>query len=94
MRPTRTKTILNGDEIVEVISLNVTWDIIRGIREKELKDSDWRFMSDQTPSQKWIDYRQFLRNLPENHFDESDEVSQGANAAADAWNEYEKPEGE
>jgi len=84
MRPTRTRTILNGDEIVEVISLNVTWEIIRGTREKELRDTDWRFMSDQSPSQEWIDYRQFLRDLPQNY--------DAANDAADAWNEYEKPE--
>jgi len=37
-------------------------------------------------------YRQFLRDLPQTYFDESDEISQGANAAADAWNEYEIPE--
>jgi len=43
-------------------------------------------------SQEWIDYRQFLRDLPQTYFDESDEISQGANAAADAWNEYEIPE--
>ncbi len=84
MRPTRTKTILNGDEIVEIISLNVTWEIIRGTREKELRDTDWRFMSDQSPSQEWIDYRQFLRDLPQNF--------ESANDAADAWNEYTKPE--
>lgn len=50
-------------------------------------------MSDQSPSQEWVDYRQFLRDLPQNHFDVSDEISQGANAAADAWNDYTKPEG-
>ena len=84
MKPTRTKTILNGDEIVEIISLNLTWEIIRGTREKELKDTDWRFMSDQSPSDEWIAYRVFLRDLPQN-YDE-------ANDAADAWNEYEIPE--
>jgi len=84
MKPTRTKTILNGDEIVEIISLNITWEIIRGTREKELKDTDWRFLSDQSPSDEWIAYRVFLRDLPQN-YDE-------ANDAADAWNEYEIPE--
>jgi len=41
-------------------------------------------MSDQNPSQEWIDYRQFLRDLPQNY--------DTANEAADAWAEYEKPE--
>jgi len=70
-----------------------TWVDIRSERDIELMNSDWRFMSDQSPSQEWLDYRQFLRDLPQNHFDETDEVSQGANAAADAWNDYAKPEG-
>ena len=73
--------------------VNVDWIFIRRQRNKELSRSDWRFMSDQSPSQEWIDYRQFLRDLPQNYFDESDEVSQGANAAADAWNDYARPEG-
>ena len=71
---------------------DTTWNVIRNDRNGILKNSDWRFMSDQSPSQEWIDYRQFLRDLPQNFFDESDETSQGANAAADAWNEYEIPE--
>ena len=87
------KTIIYaGDEIIEEIMDNVTWDEVRRNRSRELSETDWRFMSDQTPSQEWIDYRQFLRDLPQNYYDESDEVSQGANAAADAWNEYPKPE--
>lgn len=46
--------------------------------------SDWRFLSDQSPSDAWTDYRVFLRDLPTN-YDTADE-------AADAWNAYEKPE--
>lgn len=79
-------------ELVLIDSIDVEWEEVRRLRDTQLKHTDWRFMSDQTPSQEWIDYRQFLRDLPQNYFDESDEVSQGANAAADAWNEYPKPE--
>ena len=68
------------------------WIDVRYSRDKELEQTDWRFVSDRTPSQEWIDYRQFLRDLPQTYFDESDEISQGANAASDAWNEYEIPE--
>ncbi len=64
--------------------LDISWDELRFERNNALNDSDWRFMSDQTPSQEWIDYRQFLRDLPQNY--------ETANEAVDAWNEYNKPE--
>mgnify|MGYP000202674761 CR=1 FL=1 len=89
----RNSTIYSGEEIVESIKINVVWDRVRKARNKALKNSDWRFMSDQSPSQEWIDYRVFLRNLPQNYYDESDEITFGANAAADAWELFEKPEG-
>ena len=70
--------------ILQEITLNISWETIKLERKQELDNSDWRFMSDQTPSQEWIDYRQFLRDLPQNFTD--------SNSAADAWNEYEIPE--
>lgn len=88
----RSEQVYAGKELIEETFRNVTWDEVKLVREEVLEKSDWRFLSDQTPSQEWIDYRQFLRDLPQNYLDESDEVSQGANAAADAWNEYEIPE--
>ena len=88
----RKRIVYSGDEIITEETFSVKWSSLRRERDVELHKSDWRFMSDQTPSQEWIDYRQFLRDLPQNYYDESDEVTQGANAAADAWNEYPKPE--
>ena len=70
---------------------DVFWEDVRLARNKELEQSDWRFVSDRTPSQEWIDYRQFLRDLPQTYFDESDEITQGANAACDAWSSYPYP---
>jgi len=64
--------------------LSMSWDQLRQHRNNELNNSDWRFMSDQTPSQEWIDYREFLRNLPQNFED--------AWSAGDAWNQYDIPE--
>ena len=88
----RTSTVYHGTDIVEQITHDVNWDELRSNRNTELDKSDWRFMSDQSPSDEWIAYRVFLRDLPQNHFDESDVPTQGANAAADAWEEYDKPE--
>lgn len=80
----RSEQVYHGKELISETFRNVSWDEIRMIREEHLKVSDWRFMSDQTPSQEWVDYRQFLRDLPQNF--------ETANEAADAWNEYPIPE--
>ena len=71
-------------ELIESKLINFTWEEVRKRRDTELKSSDWRFMSDQTPSQEWIDYRQFLRDLPSNF--------ESSNDAANAWHEYDIPE--
>tara|TARA_R110000851_G_scaffold219557_1_gene372303 strand:- start:18 stop:269 length:252 start_codon:yes stop_codon:yes gene_type:complete len=79
----RRKVTYHGTEILEESFRDVTWDELRISRNKELNNSDWRFMSDQTPSQEWVDYRTFLRDLPQNY--------DSANDAADAWNEFTIP---
>ena len=81
----RTHTTCNHlGEIIDTVIVDVEWSELRISRNNSLTNSDWRFMTDQTPSQEWIDYRVFLRDLPQN-YDE-------ANDAADAWDEYEIPE--
>ena len=80
----RREVIYHGDEIVSETMNNVDWYSIKNMRTHILSECDYMFLSDQTPSQEWIDYRQFLRDLPQNFTD--------SNEAADAWNEYEIPE--
>lgn len=67
-----------------MVDKEITWDSVRRDRDIKLLNSDWRFMSDQTPSQEWSDYRQFLRDLPQNN-----ETPEEANEALET---YEKPE--
>lgn len=38
--------------------------LLRIERDRILQQTDWRFRSDLTPSQEWIDYCQALRDLP------------------------------
>ena len=38
--------------------------LLREERNRLLQETDWRFRSDLTPSQEWIDYSQALRDLP------------------------------
>lgn len=80
----RSEQVYAGKELISETFRDVTWDEVKLVREEVLEKSDWRFLSDQTPSQEWIDYRQFLRDLPQNY--------ESPNDAADAWNEYEIPE--
>ena len=42
-------------------------------RNQLLQQTDWRFRSDLTPSQEWIDYCQALRDLPANSEPQLDE---------------------
>ncbi len=84
----RTYEIYNHEgELIESGRKDITWQNLRQKRNDALTNSDWRFMSDQSPSQEWIDYRVFLRDLPQNY------PGDNGNAAYDAWVEYEKPEG-
>ena len=39
------------------------WQDIRSKRNTLISATDWRFRSDQTPSQAWIDYCQALRDI-------------------------------
>jgi hypothetical protein len=40
--------------------------LLRAERDRRIALTDWRFRSDLTPSQEWIDYCQALRDLPAN----------------------------
>ena len=49
---------------------------LRQERNRRLQETDWRFRSDLTPSQEWIDYCQALRDLPSTASPELDENGQ------------------
>jgi hypothetical protein len=82
----RRNIIYHGTDIISDTMQDVSWNELRSHRDELLSKSDWRFMSDQTPSQEWIDYRQFLRDLPQNY------PGDLANDACDALEAYTKPE--
>jgi len=73
----RTRTVMNGMEVVEVTSYDVSWDEVRAARDAALKDSDWRAGKDVVLSTAWKEYRQALRDLPQDHAESND--------AADNW---------
>ena len=73
----RSWTRYHGTDIIEQGMNDVSWEIVRAERDRELADTAWRAVKDRTMSQAWKDYRQALRDLPQEH----DE----ANDAADNW---------
>lgn len=73
----RNYTIYNGSEIIDSGQYEVTWEQIRKQRNYELELTDWWALKDLTMSQAKKDYRQALRDLPQNY--------ESANDAADNW---------
>jgi len=63
--------------VATVTYRDVTWQEIRYHRENLLKHSDWRAGKDVVLSTAWKEYRQALRDLPQNHAESND--------AADNW---------
>jgi hypothetical protein len=86
MMISRNYRILDGDELVDEGEYDIDWEVFRKERNRLLDESDWRVVPDRPDAQDWVDYRSFLRDLPEN-FD-----GDYANAAMDAFESYDKPE--
>ena len=62
----------NGTEIVAQGKFDVDWHTVRKERDNLLKQTDWRAVKDRTMSQAWKDYRQALRDLPQDHEEAND----------------------
>ena len=76
MRRVLTEHFADGrDDVVH--SRDVTWSEVRAHRDDALAASDWRALKDVTLPNPWKEYRQALRDLPQEHAD--------ANSACDAW---------
>jgi len=75
---TRLRTVCdhNGN-VLSQEAIDISWLQLRLERDAELKATDWRAVKDRTMSQAWKDYRQALRDLPQDHA--------SANDAADNW---------
>jgi len=75
MKRTLIEQFENGDTVEH--TRDVEWFEVRAARNQALKDSDWRALKDVVLSTPWRDFRQALRDLPQNHAE--------ANDAADAF---------
>ena len=59
-QPTKTEV---ADKIAELDAAE-PMRLLRIERNKKIAETDWRMLSDQTPSDNWTNYRQALRDLP------------------------------
>jgi len=76
MIPRRHRIYRDG-ELIEDREIDVDWDQIRFVRNSALRESDWRAGKDVVLSNPWKEYRQALRDLPQDHAE--------ANEACDNW---------
>jgi len=67
----------DGTTLIEETFRDVDWDEVRRSRDQALADSDWRALKDVVLPNAWKEYRQALRDLPQEH--------DTANEAADNW---------
>ena len=61
---TREQIDIKLKEMQSEYDLTLPLGLLREERNKRLQETDWRFRTDLTPSQEWIDYSQALRDLP------------------------------
>ena len=73
----RTQTYRAADGTLTTTMFDMTWDQIRSLRQTLLDETDWRAVSDRVLPDAWQEYRQALRDLPQDY--------ESANDAADNW---------
>lgn len=73
----RKVTVYSGTDIIDEYEVEYEWPEVRKLRNDALKETDWWAVKDLTMSQAKKDYRQALRDLPQD-FDD-------ANDALDNW---------
>ena len=69
--------IYDGKDVIEDGMREVDWAEVRGVRDSELERTDHWALKDRVMSQEKKDYREALRELPQNF--------ESANDAADAF---------
>ena len=67
----------DGETLIEETFRDVDWDEVRRLRDLDLERCDWRAGKDVVLATAWKDYRQALRDLPQEHAT--------ANDACDNW---------
>jgi len=77
----RNVRVYDAGVLQEESQRDFSWEEVRAERDRELAATDWRAIKDRTMSQAWKDYRQALRDLPQ------DFPGDNGNDAADNWPE-------
>jgi len=64
--------IYDGTTVVDDSMREVDWPEVRAARDQALVDTDWRAVKDRVLPNEWKDYRQALRDLPQDHEESND----------------------
>ena len=59
----RSFTRYHGTDVIEQGMDDVSWETVRGERDRALLECDWRALKDVVLSTAWKEYRQALRDL-------------------------------
>jgi len=73
----RREAVYRGTELISETFREVSWHQVRAARDSALMTSDWRALKDVVLPNAWKEYRQALRDLPQEH--------ETANDACDNW---------
>ena len=63
---------LAGTQRIEEGEYDVSWQALREKRDQALAASDWRAVKDRVLPNEWKEFRQALRDLPQNHAEAND----------------------
>ena len=75
--------VYDGSEIIEEGEVEMTWEQVRQIRDKELAASDWRALKDVVLPNAWKEFRDLLRTLPQRFEDPNDAADNFPEAPSD-----------
>jgi len=75
--------VYDGSVVIEEGEVEMTWEQVRQIRDKELAASDWRALKDVVLPNAWKEFRDLLRTLPQRFEDPNDAADNFPEAPSD-----------
>ena len=80
----RTFSEYQNGELIASGQFDIDWDKLRSIRDAALELSDWRAVKDRVLPTAWKEYRQALRDLPQDYDTANDAADSFPEAPEDA----------
>jgi len=64
--------VFSAGVLLEESQCDFSWEEVRAERDQDLAECDWRALKDVVLSTAWKEYRQALRDLPQDHAEAND----------------------